>query len=80
MTTDKGNRMKEAHVIIETDRMCQVCRRKLGDHPVYIYPNGIVVHKACSRENLGQCPVTRRIFDMKLHKKEEVEKGGMLMS
>jgi hypothetical protein len=46
---------------ITTDRVCPVCRKRLGDKVFALYPNGVVVHFKCFT-NPHQCPVTGHDF------------------
>jgi hypothetical protein len=49
-------------VRIEPSQPCPVCGRRIGDRIFARYPNGVVVHFACSKDRF-ECPVTGERFD-----------------
>ncbi|KAM3569813.1 hypothetical protein VYU27_008106, partial [Nannochloropsis oceanica] len=51
-------------VTITEDTACRVptCRRPIGNTAILCYPNGVVVHLACGRNDLHRCPVTGEVF------------------
>lgn len=49
-------------VKIKTGRLCQVCNRPLGLSAFACYPNDIVVHYVCTKNNIHVCPVTGKQF------------------
>jgi len=60
--------LKERKVIVDVDRTCGVCGRKLGAGvAVGVIPNGLVVHHACLPGDASEyhlCPVTGEDFEM----------------
>ncbi len=56
--------MQNNAVKIAPSRVCPVCNRRVGDRIFACYPNGIVVHFACSKDRF-ECPVTGERFDDK---------------
>jgi tetratricopeptide (TPR) repeat protein len=49
-------------VKIKPDKKCQVCHRPLGLSAFACYPNGVLVHYVCTKNNVNVCPVTNRNF------------------
>lgn len=49
-------------VKIKTGRLCQVCNRPLGLSAFACYPNDVVVHYVCTKNNIHVCPVTGKQF------------------
>nr|CAG4715111.1 unnamed protein product [Naegleria fowleri] len=48
-------------VKIKSDRICPVCKKRIGMSAFVCYPNGIVTHYICSK-NPNICPVTGQNF------------------
>lgn len=53
---------RKAFVRITAEKLCDVCKKKIGDRPFGVYPNGKVVHQKCmTAPNI--CPVTNINFE-----------------
>ena len=53
---------RKAFVRITGEKLCDVCKKKIGDRPFGVYPNGKVVHQKCmTAPNI--CPVTNINFE-----------------
>lgn len=49
-------------VNITEEKTCDFCKKSLTEPTVARYPNGVVVHLHCSKNNKSVCPVTGRKF------------------
>ena len=53
---------RKAFVRITNEKLCDMCKKKIGDRPFGVYPNGKVVHQKCM-SNPNICPVTNTNFE-----------------
>jgi len=54
--------LNKAYTIVTEERKCKVCFKSLNDtKPIYVFPNGVVVHKGCAKEPT-LCPLTNYNF------------------
>ena len=54
---------QKAHILITTERKCAVCTRSIGDKVFVVYPNAVVAHHTCIKNNT-MCPTTDRDFEI----------------
>lgn len=53
---------RKAFVRITNEKLCDMCKKKIGDRPFGVYPNGKVVHQKCMGSP-NVCPVTNVNFE-----------------
>lgn len=58
----KVSTKKKSYVKITGDDKCGVCSGRLDLTKMYVYPNGQVVHKHCTKGDINRCPVTKQTF------------------
>ena len=60
-------KLQRAYVVINSENICKVCRKKLASgRSFYVYPNGVVTHSTCAKD-IKVCPVTRINFAKKIY-------------
>lgn len=47
---------RSRRVVIDADRTCPVCNKRIGTSVFACYPNGVVVHYICCKDR-NVCPV-----------------------
>lgn len=55
---------KEKYVSIESDTICELCKKKIGNTIFYVYPNMMIFHSKCA-QNISICPTTGVDFTKK---------------
>ena len=55
---------KEKYVSIESDTICELCKKKIGNTIFYVYPNMMIFHSKCA-QNISICPTTGVDFNKK---------------
>jgi hypothetical protein len=59
--------LQKAYVVLNTDNICRVCRKKLtGGKAFYVFPNGTVTHSNCAKDT-KICPVKKVNFTKKVY-------------
>lgn len=53
---------RRSYVKITNEKLCDMCKKKIGDRPFGVYPNGKVVHQKCM-VSPNVCPVTNTNFE-----------------
>jgi len=53
---------KKAYVRITQEKKCAVCTRSIGDKVFVVYPNAVVAHHTCIKNN-AICPKTEKDFE-----------------
>ncbi len=57
------NELKTSYLLINADKLSNVCKRKLTHKGVCIYPNGEAYHQRCTKDPTED-PITRQCFDI----------------
>ncbi|KAJ5069157.1 cnh domain containing [Anaeramoeba ignava] len=57
----KLNLIKRGRIFIDSNTICPICHKKIGNSVFVVYPNDKVVHKKCAPD-LSLCPVTGTQF------------------